>query len=58
LGRAFHVFHLHAEMINPFAAIARRQDGQVDMPVGEIDRLPVFGQLAAASDLFQAKDAL
>jgi hypothetical protein len=28
LRRALHVFHLHAEMINPLAAVSRGQDRQ------------------------------
>ena len=50
LRRSFYMFDFHAEVINAFAAVAGRQNGEVDVAVGKIDRPAVLTRFTAASD--------
>ena len=51
----FDILDFHAEVIDPFAPVARRQDRQVDVTIGKIDRAAILGRLAAAGDLVKTE---
>jgi hypothetical protein len=53
--RALNVFHLDAEVENTFAPVARRQQGQIDMAIRDVDG---FAVVAAARDFFKAEGVL
>ena len=45
-------------MKDPFFAVARRQNRQIDMAVGKINRLSVFAGFTAARDLVETERGL
>ena len=52
-----HAFHLEAKMIHTFRSPTRREDGEVYVTIGEVDRLhPLF--LLTAGDLLHAERGL
>ena len=52
---ALYIFHFHAEVIDPFATIARRENSKIDVAVGKINRSPVLARFAAPRDLFETE---
>src|ERR1041384_6999192 len=52
---ALNILHFHAEMVNSFSAIARRQNGEIDMAIGNVDRLAMLARFAAAGNFLESE---
>src|SRR6476620_4977105 len=52
---ALNILHFHAEMVNSFSAIARRQNGEIDMAIGNVDRLAMLARFATAGNFLESE---
>ena len=49
------IFDFHAEVIDPLAPITRRQNRQIDMAVGQVNRSAVLGGFTAARHFIESE---